>query len=359
VLVAFAVLAATLPARAGAAWEVRGAGYGHGVGMSAYGAYGFGKHGASYTAILDHYFARIQVSKLRQPRWVRVLLATRSGSVVFSRARSACGVELVPARTYRAQRTGAGVSLRSSSGRTLKRCGTKLAAVTAGTVSIEGLGVYRGNLDVVPAGETLNVVNRVEVNDYVRGSVPAEVFPSWPMATLKAFAVAARSIALSTDVGGRGFELYPDTRTQNYGGLRVETKRTDRAVRQTLDRVVTHRGKVIQTTYFSSSGGRTESRFPGGPRVPYFKSVDDPYDHYAPLHRWRHRFSDAQMNARLAPYLRGRLRAIEVLRRGDSPRIEEARLVGTRGSTSIRGDTLAGALGLYDRWASFRRTRND
>jgi stage II sporulation protein D len=223
------------------------------------------------------------------------------------------------------------------------------------------VGVYRGALELVPtesAAGSLNVVNRLNVNGYARGSLPGEVPPEWPMATLKAFAVAARSIALSTDVGGNGFDLYADTRTQVYGGVKLEDARTDRAVRATRNRVAKFGAAVAQTTYFSSSGGRTESGFLGAPDVPYLQSVEDPYDYYSPLHEWAFRFSQAEMNARLGAYVAGGLRGIRVTQRGDSPRIDFAKLIGTRGTSTIRGDTLASALGLYDRWAYFRKVRS-
>ena len=175
------------------------------------------------------------------------------------------------------------------------------------------------------------------------------------MATLEAFAVACRSIALSTDVGGRGFEIYSDTRTQNYFGMRAEDPRTDRAVLSTRGQVATYEGQVAQTTYFSSSGGITESGFLGAPSVPYLESVKDPYDYLAPLHRWTFRFTQAEMDSKLAPYLKGRLLRIQVTKRGASPRIDSAQLIGSKGMTTIRGDTLQYALGLYDRWAYFRR----
>jgi stage II sporulation protein D len=222
------------------------------------------------------------------------------------------------------------------------------------------LGTYRGALKVVPTASargSLNVINKVNVNDYVQGSVPGEVPHTWPMATLKAMSIAARSIGLSSNVHGHGFQLYADTRTQIYGGVKLETKRTNRAARSTHDQVATYKGKVAQTTYFSSSGGQTESKFLGAPQAPYLKSVKDPYDYYAPLHRWTVRLSQTQVDARLRSYLRGKLRAIRVLKRGDSPRIDRARLVGTRGTTKVRGDTLQYALGLYDRWAFFKRVK--
>ena len=355
-VLAAGVLFAATPQVAGAAtWVVRGGGFGHGVGMSAYGAYGYGLHGAGYRQILGHYFRGIRIAEMRGAPMVRVLLTTSSGDVSFSHATAACGRELDPSRGYTAHMRGSSVRLLSSSGKLLARCGDRLRAESRGTIRIAGVGVYRGALEAVPGGSALNVVNVLNVNSYARGSVPAEVPSEWPMATLRAFAVASRSIALSTDVGGDGFDLYPDTRTQVYGGVAVEDARTDAAVRSTRGQVATFAGEVAQTTYFSSSGGRTESGFLGAPDVPYLRSVADPYDYYSPQHRWTFRFSQAEIDSRLGPYVRGRLRNVVVTKRGDSPRIEYAKLIGSGGTTAIRGDTLAAALGLYDRWAFFTK----
>ncbi len=355
-LVAGFLLAGAIPRAAGAAtWAVRGGGFGHGVGMSAYGAYGFGLHGAGYRQILGHYFRGIGIAAMRSAPMVRVLLTTSSGDVSFSHATAACGRELDPARSYAAHMRGSSVRLLSNSGKLLARCGERLRADSRGTIRIAGVGIYRGALEAVPSGSALNVVNVLNVNSYARGSVPAEVPPEWPVATLRAFAVASRSIALSTDVGGDGFDLYPDTRTQVYGGVTAEDERTDAAVQSTRSQVATFGGEVAQTTYFSSSGGRTESGFLGAPEVPYLRSVADPYDYYAPQHRWTFRFSQAEMDSRLGPYVRGSLRDVVVTKRGDSPRIDYAKLLGTGGTATIRGDTLAAALGLYDRWAFFTK----
>jgi stage II sporulation protein D len=360
-LVLLAVGSGPVAAEGAVTWVVKGGGFGHGVGMSAYGAYGYGEHGAGYRQILGHYYRGIRLTEMRAAPPVTVLLAISPGNVSFSRASVACGRSLDPRRTYSAQRRGASVRLLSGSGKPLARCGERLHAEGRTTIRIAGVGLYRGALEVVPtqsAAGSLNVINRLNVNSYARGSLPGEVPPEWPMATLKAFAIAARSIALSTDVGGNGFDLYADTRTQVYGGVGIESERTDRAVRATRDQVATYAGEIAQTTYFSSSGGRTESGFLGAPDVPYLQSVEDPYDYYSPLHEWTFRFSQAEMNARLGAYVPGGLRGIRVTKRGDSPRIDYARLIGSGGTATIRGDTLAAALGLYDRWAYFRKLKS-
>lgn len=342
-------------AMAASSWVVKGAGWGHGVGMSAYGAYGYGKHGLNYREILDHYFRHLKITKLKHEPSVRVLLEKSHGDVAFTRATSACGKRLKAASTYMAEANRKGVRLATGSGHTLARCGKDLRARGRGQVEVKGLGAYRGALVVTPSGGGLNVINDVPVNAYVRGSVPAEVPASWPRQTLEAMAVASRSIALSTDVGGDGFQLYPDTRTQLYRGISAESPRSDRAVKRTFNEVATYRGDIAQTLYFSSSGGVTESRFLGGPKVAYLESVKDPYDTYSPLHRWKMRFSQSEMDAKLGSYVEGSLRKVKANRSSESPRIDSARLIGTQGTTTIRGDTLAAALGLYSRWAFFKR----
>src|SRR5215210_2615594 len=360
---AAALALAALAAPAGAVtWVVRGGGYGHGVGMSQYVAYGFGVKGRGSRQILRHYFRGTTIERTRETRFVKVLLRIDPDDVFFTRARRACGRNLNPAGQFRASLGGRGLlSLRTSSGRFLKKCGAKLRAEGRGRVRIGGVGAYRGALEVVPTKSSpgsLNVINALDVNSYVKGVVPHEVPYTWPMATLKAQAIAARSYGLSTACGDcNGFTLYADTRSQAYGGIGLETKRTNRAVRETRNMVVRHRGRIAQTFYFSTSGGQTESGFLGAPDVPYLRSVDDPFDYYSPLHRWAFRFSGAEMNSQLASYVKGRLRKIRVIQRGDSPRVDYARLVGTGGSTRIRGDTLQFALGLYDRWMSFRKVR--
>ena len=337
-------------------WIVKGGGFGHGVGMSAWGSYGYGKHGWGYKRIIGHYYRHVKVGKDKGNNRVRVLLASRSGDVKFDGAVKACGRKLKPSKTYRAKRRGSKIRLESGAGTKLAGCGKRLHAKSKGIVDVHGVGKYRGALETVPSADGGQlVVNRLEVEDYVRGSLPGEIPPDWPKETLKAFAIAIRSIALSTDVGGKAFDIYSDTRTQVYGGVKLESRRTDKAAKGTRHKVVTYKGDVIQATYFSASGGRTESRFLGGPKVPYYRSVKDPYDKFSPQHRWTFRFSQGEMDSRLGPYVDGKLRKIKVLKRGDSPRIDTAKLIGSRGNTKVRGDTIQVALGLYDRWAYFKK----
>jgi stage II sporulation protein D len=350
-------------AQASVRWVVRGHGFGHGVGMSQYGAYGYARHGADYRFILGHYYRGTTIGRATGRRVVRVLLDVSAGDVGFRGAAGACGRALDPKRGYRAHRTGAGVQLRSARGRTLAACGRRLRATGKGRIRIAGSGAYRGALEVVPTrsdARSLNAIDAVPVDQYVKGVIPNEMPASWPQEALRAQAVAARSFALSAAVGGNGFDLYDDTRSQVYRGVASETAATDEAANATAGQVVLYGGEVAQTYFSACSGGHTESvqNVFFGPPVPYLVGVPDPFDYYCPLHSWKLGFSAAQISARLGRYLAGRLKRIVVTRRGASPRIVWARLYGTGGVTKIRGDRLASALGAYDRWMSFQKVVN-
>jgi stage II sporulation protein D len=352
--------ALAVPAAQAVTWVVKGRGFGHGVGMSQYGAYGYARAGKGYRQILRHYYTGTQVSSLERTRVVRVLLDINQGDVGFTGAKSACGRRLNPAGRFQAHRFRNFVVLRTETGKPMKRCGGKLRAAGGGRIRIGREGIYHGALEVVPTRSdrsALNVINAVSVNQYVKGVIPNEMPASWPRAALRAQAVAARSYALSTQVDGNGFGLYDTTASQVYEGIGSEAASSNRAAMDTKGEVVTYNGTIAQTYFMASSGGRTESVENSfyGPPIPYLKSVRDPYDYYSPLHKWTLRFSAAQMNAKLGSYLRGRLQRIVVTQRGDSPRIVWARLYGTGGMTKIRGDQLQYALGAYDRWMYFRK----
>ena len=346
--------------QAGVTWVVKGHGFGHGVGMSQYGAYGYAKHGKGYRFILDHYYRGTKLGMLEGPRIVRVLVGISRGDVGFSGATSACGRRLDSGREYEAHRGGGRVKLRAGGGRPLADCGRKLRAAGGGRIEIAGIGAYRGALEVVPTDSdaaSLNVVNAVPVDQYVKGVIPNESPASWPQAALRAQAVAARSYALSVQVTGNGFDLYDTVASQVYDGLASETAATNEAADATRGEVLVYGGEIAEAFFSACSGGHTESiqNVFFGPSIPYLVGVDDPYDHYCPLHTWTLKFSGREISDRLSAYLDGRLRKVQVTQRGASPRIVWARLHGTGGVTRIRGDQLAGALGGYDRWLTFRK----
>jgi stage II sporulation protein D len=352
-----------LPAGAAAkVWVVKGAGFGHGVGMSQYGAYGYAKHGFRYDQILTHYYTGTTIGTTNDQS-VRVLLLDGVNGVSFSGAGSACGASLKPGKGYVAKRKGGGVVVRSKKGRLIARCGAVMTATGAPNVSVRRKGTYHGSLEVRNSSNGLDAINVVELEDYVRGVVAKESPASWPIEALKAQAVAARSYAISTASHRATFDVFDDTRSQAYGGVGAETAKTNQAVNATHLQVVLYQGKVAQTFFFSTSGGHTENNefsslgF-GQPPIPYLRGVDDPYeaDAGSPYEHWKRKFSYRRMTAAMRGLgLRGKLRNIVVTQRGVSPRIVHANLVGSGGTTTVNGPQLASALGLPDTWAFFRK----
>jgi stage II sporulation protein D len=363
-----ATVVALVPATAGAApmQVVRGAGFGHGIGMSQYGAYGMAQQGWGYAKILRHYYKGTKLGEAPS-RPVRVLLQASDPYVRFSGASTGPGgIALSPRTTYVVRRTGGRLALYGAGG---KRVGTYRAPLTVSRggkplrllgPAIQGVtsGRYRGSLELHPGSlGGVTAVNALPIDDYVQGVVPGEVPALWHANVLRAQAVTARTYALSTrKTDGGIFDQYPDTRSQMYKGVTAETSSTNSAVRRTAGEIVTYKGRPATTYYFSTSGGRTENvenSWPGATPQPWLKSIDDPYDSISPKHRWTVRFSNARMGALLGSP--GALKRVDVLQRGVSPRVVRARVYGSNGSVVLTGPQIRARLGLDDTWAYFSR----
>jgi stage II sporulation protein D len=220
---------------------------------------------------------------------------------------------------------------------------------------------YTGTaIGAAPAGAQVRVligskVHKIPLETYVRGVVSAEVPSSWPLAALEAQAVASRTYALTSHAGGSKFDVYADTRSQVYRGVAAETPQTDAAVAATAGQIVTYQGRPAITYFFASSGGRTENvenSFIGSEPQPWLRGVLDPYER-GDLHTWRLTMSFAAAGARLAGLVKGSFRGIEVAKRGFSPRIVSAYVLGSGGRTLVSGPELASRLGLSSTWAYF------
>ncbi len=231
------------PAQGASRLVVRGAGFGHGVGMSQYGALGFAQRGSDHASILRHYYSGTQIGRLSGLVTVRILLRTAPRARFRGIVGVAGGRRLEPGRTYTAVRAlGGNVALRSASGRDLGTYRSPLVLVgAAGGVRVLGKagngvtnGRYRGDLEL-RAGSLggISAINAVSLEDYIRGVVPGEVPASWPDAALRAQAVAARTYAIATSKNGDGFDQYADTRSQMYPGISGEHPRTNAAVQAT------------------------------------------------------------------------------------------------------------------------------
>jgi len=353
-------LATVATAQAAARLYIRGAGFGHGVGMSQYGAYGFALQGQPYRFILEHYYTGTEIARAEPGRAVRVLVRSHSAAAAFRGATLAGERKLEPDRTYRAVRRGsAQVDLLDATGKLLDTVVAPLS-VRGGAepLTLHGVGRYRGAFEFRPGAFTgLDTINAVGLEQYVRGVISAEMPAAWPAEALKAQAVAARTYAITSDKPGAGFEHYADTRSQVYRGVAAERASTDAAVAATRGQVVAYGGRPVTTYFFSTSGGRTENveyAFLGAEPLNWLRSVEDPFDNVSPRHRWGPiGLTRDQAAAKLSGLVKGSFRSIKVLDRGRSPRIVAAEVIGTGGRTRVTGPELRRRFGLFDTWAYF------
>lgn len=340
-----------VPATADAAtrWVVKGGGWGHGLGMSQYGAYGQAREGRGYRKILRHYYRETKLGEAGGA--VRVLLQASVGSSTFSGAHRVGSKSVRPGKTYVVTRSGGSIVVRSMRGKRVVRTSGVLRVLgPGGLVTLPAKGTYRDVIEYRPgAFGGVTAVNKVQLEHYIRGVVPNESPASWPLEALKAQAVAARSYALGTGTGGGVFDHYDTAASQVYGGYGSETARTNRAVARTSGEVLRHDREVIVAYFHSTSGGHTENVeniFTGSAKLAYIRGVPDPWDKVSPRHRWKLSYSARELGAALGV---GRLRRVNVHRRGVSGRIVYATFHGSAGKRRMHGwSDIRSALGLYD-----------
>jgi stage II sporulation protein D len=362
--VVLCALCATSAASAGTKLVVTGRGWGHGVGMSQWGAYGYALHGWRWQRILAHYYPGTQLAEAPVSK-VRVLLADGQSS---ARVGCAGGIRVSDA-------TGRSWSLKpgtyTMNAKLRLPVGHKRVKVQHGAPHRERFAVvaakrtlrapvvfdcpsapliwngspYHGTFFIRHAAKKISVINVLALDDYVRGVVAGEMPHRWSIAALAAQAVAARSYALATLKPGKDFDLYPDTRSQVYGGITYETPSSNAAVAKTANKVLTYHGRVATTFFFSTSGGRTadvREVWPALGDIPYLRAVDDPYDVRSPHHVWG---PVAMDETRLARKLGVPPGPVKVLR-APSGHVAAVQI----GSRRIDGDTFRQDLGLASTW---------
>lgn len=345
---------------------ITGHGWGHGIGMSQWGAYGYAKHGWSYKAILKHYYTGISFTQSNN-RTIRVRL--RSG---MSAPKVTCPND------YTVQGTGAAITIPGGTTATTTYVDGAYHVVAGDVVhdfgaavtftptqgSMRALtttdfgtqnGTFRGTIRVARSGSALMMINRLPLESYLRGVVPLEASASWPSAALKAQACAARAYTLRSLQSDAIWDVYCDTRDQAYGGAGSEASSTDAAVKATAGVTPSYGGSPITAYYFSCSGGHTENieyAWVGASSVAYLKGVSDPYDSYGSLHDWGPiRRTASEIGNALGSD--GTCRAVYTVQRGTSPRIVKAAIIGSNSTKYMDGSQIRVKLGLYSNWARF------
>jgi SpoIID/LytB domain protein len=363
-----------------------GRGYGHGVGLSQYGARGRALAGQTAEQILAHYYqgATSGSIPLDTPIRVRVLKAfTASGStplVLYGRDGDwtidgvtttfpeDAKVTVTPASsggttTWRVKVTSAaGTVLRDAATASFRmrpaESATRLQVWSRPSSYDEYRGVIRVRLDT--SGPTLNVINELPLETYLRGVVSAEMPSSWPAEALRAQSIAARSYAARRLRPGESYyDVSDDTSSQVYLGSETEKASTDAAISATAGAVLKSGSSVANTLFHSAGGGATEhnenvfvssSGAKVASPVSYLRGSSDragdgtPFDAASPYATWQTKaYTRSQVSSWFAADSRtdvGSLTALDLRDRGVSGRLVSVTLIGSDGTKKVSGDVF-------------------
>ena len=331
---------------------VSGRGWGHGVGMAQWGAYGYAQQGWSYDDILAHYYKGTTIGQASVTK-VRVFLTQGQSRLTVSSPSPFSvrdGIGQLWHLAAGPQTFGPGLRIKSSDFPQRQQLPGPLTFNAGSSPLRFGDRPYRGQVQVSVANGGLRAINVVGLEAYLYGVVPSEMPYTWHPEALKAQAIAARSYALATRRTG-AFDLYPDTRSQVYLGIEHEKPSTNAAVNATAGQVVLYDGEVAKTYFFSTSGGRTASAEDvWGEPVPYLVSVPDPYDSISPHHDWG---PFVFTGTKLAKMLKMKGQVVDLQPElNSSGRIKVLNVIGTKGTLAVPGAVLRTKMGLRSTWFS-------
>ncbi|MDR1394163.1 MAG: SpoIID/LytB domain-containing protein [Bifidobacteriaceae bacterium] len=284
-----------------ASWTLSGSGYGHGVGMSQYGAQEMAKAGYNANSILNFYYPGTTIANRPMDK-IRVQLI--QAPTVTVRYAATAGY-LTPAGGNPVYATTGTVVTLSVSGSQVVASGlgstvtgssialTWLGASNCtGFVTVDGtnggtFGYCRGTMTASVIGGKVNLTANLSLaREYIYGL--GEVPSSWAAAALQAQATAARTYgAKQTYKASCDCEVYSDTRSQYYAGRSKEAEAYGdnwvsnvnlTSASDTSAALVLYNGSPITASYSAANGGRTENSaeiWSGS--LPYLISKDDPW----------------------------------------------------------------------------------
>jgi stage II sporulation protein D len=207
---------------------------------------------------------------------------------------------------------------------------------------------YKGILRIAAFGNFVDIVNFINLEDYVKGVIAKEM----PLGNgnenydaLKAFAICVRTYALKKMNEGNGlFDIFPDTRDQVYGGQSAEELISNKAVDETEGVILVYDNEPATIYYHSTCGGMSESveNVFSKSHLPYLTSVKEggePYCNISPRFEWKEEFTESQFikqlyNAKLINDKNYSIDDIRIESRFESGRVNDLEIILDGGSGS-------------------------
>jgi len=377
-MVGSAALVTAAPAQAGETYlrpsdntvTLSGHGYGHGRGMSQWGAYGAATQGRTWQQILAFYYPGTKLANLGN-RTIRVRLDVVSHTTLT--LPTPAGLKLagqsLPGTIGGAAITRYRVQSRSLGGlqvHALTAAGWKpyknvsspaVFSTASGKVDVllsSGTRrAYRGSIYANRASSTsILPVSVLPMESYLRAVVPAEMPASWHPNAVRAQAVAARTYAnfdRARTPAGRTWDTCDTTSCQMYSGVPAEYPGSDAAVAVTAGWMLTYLGQSTFTQFGAANGGWSAAG-----SQPYLVARADPYDGAIPnsANSWTASITAAGIQARWPSI--GTYRQLRIISRDGrgqwGGRVLTAAIDGSKGSVSVTGATIRYAFGLRSEW---------
>lgn len=362
----------------GAKVAIDGKGFGHGRGLSQYGAQGAARAGLDHRAIVEFYYPGTEWGTAKGNVSVNITGDTTDDLVV--RPRSGLKVrDIAGKKVYTLPANGAAywrAAVNRKSGITkiqwqmpgkkawrthlswygeaqFGAAGRPITLVTP-TKQVSYRGILR-HAAPVKGQKARDTVNVLSMEHYLRGVVPLEIPASWDPEAVRAQAVAARTYATfeRSNPLARHYQICDTTQCQVYGGQSAENPKANDAIAATARQVLTYGGSPAFTQFGSSNGGWAA---PGS--MPYQVAKADPYDGWSgnPVHDWTVTVTRERLE-QTWPTL-GTLERISVTGRSGTGewggRVQGITLVGSDRKVRISGDQMRSALGLRSTLFTFR-----
>ncbi len=356
------------------AWvTIKGHGFGHGHGMSQYGALGAAREGLGYRDIIDFYYPGTEWATAKGRVTVLITSDTSDDLEVQARPGLTLRDTATPGRTelpdngatrWRikvGRKGGDRVAFHTDRWRrwtVLEGEGEFFAQGQPITlVTPSGTRSYRGRLrSAAPSAgsRARDTINELSLEQYLKGVVPLEMPALWNAEAVNAQAVAARSYATYERAHPRAahHQICDTTSCQVYGGYDAEHPASNAAIKATRRQSLVADGKPAFTQFAASSGGWTSAG-----SVNYLPAIEDPYDDHAgnPVHDWSVKLSDTRIESAWPAV--GNLQKLVVTRRdgnGDwGGRLASLTIVGSKGRVVVSGDTFRSVLGLRSTFLTF------
>jgi stage II sporulation protein D len=356
-------------------FTVHGAGWGHGWGMSQYGAYGAAREGLSWKKIIAFYYPGTKLHKLAAGTTIKVWITADNDGELKVLPAKGLAVHEADGKSYRLptgsryklwriSRSGAGyrLSYKDDSGdwhtkSTPLGDHTWSFKTSANKVTIKmpsgSRREYRGSALLIKRGSSGRTVNKLSVENYVRSVVPAEMPTSWSANAVRAQAVAARTYAMKlASRASSGYDVCDTTSCQVYPGYAVtsggrrtvrETSGGNAATKATAGTIVRYRGAVALTQFASSNGGHSAQG-----DYAYLSPHADPYDGVVVSQAWKRTISAAAVG-RAWPSV-GKVTKVKVTSRDGEGRwggrVRKIQIIGSKKTITVTGTTFQYRFGL-------------